>query len=91
MDNLNPTRNNLITIYLIQNFTVQSQKFRVITVEETDSINYTITALSYVDTKYAFIEDEAALPVRNVSILNQLQPPPSNLSAVEKIVPIKTP
>ena len=79
---------NANTIYLIQNFTVQSQKFRVITVEETDSINYTITALSYVDTKYAFIEDEAALPARNVSILNQLQPPPSNLSAVEKIVPI---
>ena len=79
---------NANTIYLIQNSTVESQKFRVITVEETDSINYTITALSYIDTKYAFIEDGATLPVRNVSILNELQPPPSNLSAVEKIVPI---
>ena len=79
---------NINTIYLIQNSTVESQKFRVITVEETDSINYTITALSYIDTKYAFIEDGATLPVRNVSILNELQPPPSNLSAVEKIVPI---
>ena len=79
---------NANTIYLIQNSTVESQKFRVITVEETDSINYTITALSYVDTKYAFIEDGETLPVRNVSILNQLQPPPSNLSAVETIVPI---
>jgi len=79
---------NANTIYLIQNSTVESQKFRVITVEETDSINYTITALSYIDTKYAFIEDGATLPVRNVSILNQLQPPPSNLSAVEKIVAI---
>jgi predicted phage tail protein len=79
---------NANTIYLIQNSTVESQKFRVITVEETDSINYTITALSYIDTKYAFIEDGATLPVRNVSILNELKPPPSNLSAVEKIVPI---
>jgi len=79
---------NANTIYLIQNSTVESQKFRVITVEETDSINYTITALSYVDSKYAFIEDGATLPVRNVSILNQLQPPPSNLSAVETIIPI---
>jgi len=79
---------NANTIYLIQNSTIESQKFRVITVEETDSINYTITALSYIDTKYAFIEDGATLPVRNVSNLNQLQPPPSNLSAVEKIVPI---
>ena len=79
---------NANTIYLIQNSTVEAQKFRVITVEETDSINYTITALSYIDTKYAFIEDGASLPVRNVSILNELQPPPSNLAAVEKIVPI---
>jgi predicted phage tail protein len=79
---------NANTIYLIQNSTVESQKFRVITVEETDSINYTITALSYIDTKYSFIEDGASLPVRNVSILNELQPPPSNLSAVETIVPI---
>ena len=79
---------NANTIYLIQNSTIESQKFRVITVEETDSMNYTITALSYIDTKYAFIEDGATLPVRNVSILNELKPPPSNLSAVEKIVPI---
>ena len=79
---------NVNTIWLLQNATVRSQKFRVITVEETDSINYTITALSYIDTKYDFIEDGASLPARNVSILNQLQPPPSNLTAVETIVPI---
>tara|TARA_Y100000401_G_scaffold10869_1_gene7431 strand:- start:2633 stop:6271 length:3639 start_codon:yes stop_codon:yes gene_type:complete len=79
---------NANTIYLIQNSTVESQKFRVITVEETDSINYTITALSYIDTKYAFIEEDLSLPDRNVSVLDQLQPPPSNLSAVETIVPI---
>ena len=79
---------NTNTIYLIQNSTVEAQKFRVITVEETDSINYTITALSYINEKYAFIEDGAALPTRTVSKLNDLQPPPSNLSAVETIVPI---
>ena len=79
---------NTNTIYLIQNSTVQAQKFRVITVEETDSINYTITALSYIDTKYAFIEDGEALPVRNVSLLNELTNPPTGLTAVETIVPI---
>ena len=79
---------NTNTIYLIQNSTVEAQKFRVITVEETDSTNYTITALSYVNEKYAFIEDGASLPTRTVSKLNDLQPPPSNLSAVETIVPI---
>ena len=79
---------NANTIYLIQNSTVEAQKFRVITVEETDSTNYTITALSYINEKYAFIEDGASLPTRTVSKLNELQPPPSNLSAVETIVPI---
>ena len=79
---------NVNTIWLISNVTVETQKFRVITVEETDSVNYTITALSYINEKYAFIEDGEALPARNVSILNELTSPPSGLTAVETIVPI---
>jgi len=79
---------NVNTIWLLQNTTVQAQKFRVITVEEQDGVNYAITALSYVEGKYAFIEDGTSLPTRNVSVLNELKPPPSNLSAVETIVPI---
>jgi len=79
---------NVNTIWLISNVTVEAQKFRVITVEETDSVNYTITALSYINEKYAFIEDGESLPARNVSILNELTNPPSGLTAVETIVPI---
>ena len=79
---------NVNTIWLISNVTVEPQKFRVITVEETDSVNYTITALSYINEKYAFIEDGEALQARNVSILNNLTDPPTGLTAVETIVPI---
>ena len=79
---------NVNTVWLLQNTTVQAQKFRVITVEEQDGINFSITALSYVEGKYAFIEDGSSLPTRTVSVLNELKPPPSNLSAVETIVPI---
>ena len=79
---------NVNTVWLLQNTTVQAQKFRVITVEEQDGINFTITALSYVEGKYAFIEDGSSLPTRSISILNELKPPPSNLSAQETIVPI---
>jgi len=79
---------NVNTVWLLQNDTVQAQKFRVITVEESDGINYAITALSYVDAKYAFIEDGASLPTRTVSILNLLKDPPSALQAEEKIVVI---
>ena len=79
---------NVNTVWLLQNDTVLAQKFRVITVEESDGINYAITALSYVDAKYAFIEDGASLPTRTVSILNLPKDPPSALQAVEKIVVI---
>ena len=79
---------NVNANFLISNVTTQSQLFRVITVEEQDGINYAITALSYVEGKYAFIEDGEALPARTVSQLGTLAKPPANLSAVEKIFPI---
>tara|TARA_R100001463_G_scaffold46755_4_gene95360 strand:+ start:4024 stop:7437 length:3414 start_codon:yes stop_codon:yes gene_type:complete len=74
--------------WLLQNDAVKPQKFRVIAVEESEGINYAITALSYVPEKYAFIEDGANLPTRTVSILNQLKSPPNALLAEEKIVEI---
>ena len=79
---------NVNTIWLISNVTTQSQLFRVITVEEQDGINYAITALSYVEGKYAFIEDGEALPARTVSKLNALTEPPAAVNAVERIFPI---
>ena len=79
---------NVNTVWLLANTTVEAQKFRVITVEEQDGINFSITALSYVEAKYDFIEDGSSLPTRTVSVLNELKPPPSNLTATETIVPI---
>ena len=79
---------NANTIWLLQNDTVQAQKFRVITVEEQEGLVYAITALSYVNAKYSFIEDGASLPARTVSILNLPKDPPSALQAEEKIVVI---
>ena len=76
---------NVNANFLISNVTTQSQLFRVITVEEQDNINYGITALSYVEGKYAFIEDGEALPARNISILNQLPQPPAGVGATESI------
>ena len=74
--------------WLLQNDTVEAQKFRIITIDESDGINYVITALSYVNAKYAFIEDGVSLPTRTVSILNLPKNPPAALQAVEKIVEI---
>ena len=79
---------NVNANWIISNDTVESQLYRVITVEEVDGINYTITALSYVNEKYAFIEDGSTLPTRTVSILNELKDPPNALQAEEKLVTI---
>lgn len=79
---------NVNTNYLISNTTIQSQLYRVITVEEQDAVNYSITALSYVEGKYAFIEDGESIPARTTSNLTELKDPPGGLAASEQIFPI---
>jgi len=79
---------NVNSPYLISSTTLKTQLFRVIQIEEQDDVQYTITALSYVEGKYDFIEDGTALPVRNISILNAPALPPSNLTITEQTVVI---
>ena len=80
---------NVNSPYLISSTTLKTQLFRVIQVEEQDDINYVITALSYVENKYAFIDDPTIiLPTRTISILNQPASPPSNLTVTEQTVVI---
>ena len=75
--------------YLLSNTSLQTQLFRVIQVEEQDDINYVVTALSYVEGKYAFIDDPSVtLPTRTISLLNQPAPAPSSLTVTEKTVVI---
>ena len=76
--------------YLISSTTLQTQLFRVIQVEEQDDINYVITALSYVEGKYNFIENNVALPTRTISLLNAPASPPSALTVTEKTVVINS-
>ena len=72
--------------YVISSTTLQTQLFRVIQVEEQDDVNYVITALTYVEGKYNFIENAVALPTRNISLLNAPAPSPSNLTVTEKTI-----
>ncbi len=81
---------NVNAPYLISSTTLQTQLFRVIQVEEQDDINYVISALSYVEGKYAFIENGTALPTRTISILNQPASPPSALTVSEQTVVINS-
>ena len=60
--------------------------FRVISVEEQDGINYTISALTFNPLKYANIEEGVPLSARNLSLLNQPKSPPSGLVAEERVI-----
>ena len=72
--------------YLITSTTNQTQLFRVVQVTEENDINYAISALTYVEGKYAFIENGDVLPERKVSILNDPIAAPTNLIGVEKTI-----
>tara|TARA_R100000773_G_scaffold25292_1_gene22114 strand:+ start:93 stop:3470 length:3378 start_codon:yes stop_codon:yes gene_type:complete len=82
------TTPNVNTIWLLESDTLVGQTFRVVSVEEQDGINYSISALTYVAGKYANIESGISLPARNISLLNEPKNPPSNLSALERTVVI---
>tara|TARA_R100000329_G_scaffold31920_1_gene29567 strand:- start:1179 stop:4661 length:3483 start_codon:yes stop_codon:yes gene_type:complete len=74
--------------YLLSSASLQTQLFRVIQVTEEDDVNYAITALTYVEGKYNFIENGDPLLPRTISILNAPLNPPSNLRGVEKTIVI---
>ena len=64
--------------------------YRVISIEEQDGINYSITAITYRAEKYAAIDNMQGitLPPRNISLLNQPKQPPTSISAEERVVVI---
>jgi len=68
---------NSNSVWILENNTLQTTQWRVVSVTE-DKDNYAITGTSYNSGKYAFIEDGSPLPVRNITILNELVDAPSN-------------
>jgi len=77
---------NSNSVWMLQNDTVSAQPFRVMSVEERDNVNYGISALAYVNEKYAFIEDGETITPQEISVLNILKEPPIGLDAEEVIV-----
>jgi len=74
---------NANSVWILQNDTLQTTTWRVISVSETES-QYAIVGTSYNTGKFAFIEDGTAIPERKVTTLVDLLDPPSNLAAQEE-------
>ena len=75
------------SVWAIENTSVKFQIYRVVSIEEKNDSEYTITAVIHDTNKYAQVEDTtvAANPRTITTLLNE-KPSPSNLTATEQIV-----
>ena len=73
---------NANSIWILESPSLQASTWRVLSINESDGINYGITAIAHNESKYAYIEDGAPLEVRDVSNLNVIPEQPSELAIV---------
>ena len=82
------TTPNVNAPYILENSTLETTVWRVVSISENEDLTFTVTALEHNEGKYAFVEDGTALPVRTTTILTQVLGPVSNLQATEQIIQI---
>lgn len=73
---------NVNSIWILESPSLQSSTWRVIGINESDGINYGITAIAHNESKYAYIEDGAPLAFRDITNLNVIPAQPSELAAI---------
>ena len=76
---------NVNSVWVLANDTTETTQWRIISIAEEEKGIYTISALSYNSSKYAYIEDGSTLTTRTVSVLNEIPDPPSSVTATEQI------
>ena len=64
---------------------IQPTTWRVLSIEEQDGLLYTISAVAYNASKYAFVEDGEALQTRDTTNLNIIPEPPTQVEILEQI------
>ena len=75
---------NSNSVWILQTDGIQSQQFRVLTVNEKKEGIYEITALEYNANKYGHVESGFKLDTRDITNLNPIPDAPGNLKAEEK-------
>ena len=66
---------------------IQPTTWRVLSIEEQDSMLYTISAVAYDAGKYAYVEDGEELPPRDTTNLNIIPEPPEDVEVLATIPP----
>lgn len=75
------------SVWIIEHPSLQASTWRVLSVQEADSLSYTITALSHNEGKYAYIEDGSPLQQRDTTELNKIPAQPTGLAILEVAKP----
>ena len=73
------------SVWILQNDTVQTSTWRVLSVQENDGIQYSISALAYNASKYSYVERDRPLQEREISVINGRPDAPTNLGATEQL------
>ena len=73
---------NANSIWILESPSLQSSTWRVIGINESDGINYGITAIAHNESKYAYIEDGAPLAFRDITNLNVIPAQPGQLAVI---------
>ena len=73
---------NANSIWILESPSLQASTWRVISINESDGINYGITAISYNQSKYQYIENGAPLEFRDTTNLNQIPAQPTELTII---------
>ena len=64
---------------------IQPTTWRVLSIEEQDGLLYTISAVAYNASKYAFVEDGEALQTRDTTNLDVIPEPPEDLEVLATV------
>jgi predicted phage tail protein len=71
---------NANSIWVLESPTLQAATWRVLSVSEQDGINYGITAIAHVESKYNYVENGAPLEFRDSTNLNEIPGMPTELA-----------
>lgn len=73
---------NVNSIWILESPSLQATTWRVLSINESDGINYGITAIAHNESKYGYIEDGTPLEFRDTTNLNVIPAQPSELAVI---------
>jgi len=76
---------NANSVWILQNDSVQTSTWRVLSVQENDGIQYTVSALAYNSGKYSYVERDRPLQTRDITEINSRPAAPTDLTANETL------